>query len=96
MNRPGRIALLSMITITQGVTLIGGFAAGRQSSEAYTRLAQDYKQLYEETHPLIIDFGPSPNPFAMLFFPVLLGLILTVALLVGEVFDARASGAWRL
>ena len=95
MDRPGRIVVLCMIAILQGVTLVGGFVATRQASEAYSRLAEAYYQLYEETHPdlhLVDLMGLNPpNPFAWLFFPVLLGLILTVALLVGEVFDGTAD-----
>jgi hypothetical protein len=79
----------------QVVTLVGGLVATMQTSEAYSKWTRAYKQLYEETHPggLIIDFGLGPNSFVPLIFPILLGLVLTVVLLIDQVRHATADSS---
>jgi hypothetical protein len=91
MNKITKVGLLSLIAIVQTLTLVGGFIAYEQMSETMTRLKWDYKVLYEETHDLIIDFMPNPNPFAPLIPLVLLGLFLTVVLLVDQVRHRNAE-----
>jgi len=91
MNKTTKVGLLSLIAIVQVLTLVGGFIAYEQMSETMTRLKWDYKVLYEETHDLIIDFMPNPNPFAPLIPLVLLGLFLTVVLLVDQVRHKTAE-----
>jgi len=54
-------------------------------------LEWDYKELYEETHGIIIDYGLTPNPFASLFPLVLLGLFLTLVLLIDQVRHKNAE-----
>jgi hypothetical protein len=74
---------------------VGGFIAYEQMSDMYWELAWSYKELYEETHDLIIDFGPAPNPFAPLIPLALLCLFLTIVLLIDEIrqkYDERAEG----
>ena len=85
MNKITKVGLLSLIAIVQALTLVGGFIAYEQMSQTVWRLEMDYKALYEETHDLIIDFMPNPNPFAPLIPLVLLGLFLTAVLLVNQV-----------
>jgi len=91
MNKITKVGLLSLITIVQALTLVGGFIAYEQMSETMTRLKWDYKVLYEETHDLIIDFGLNPNPFAPLIPLVLFGLFLTVVLLIDQVRHRNAE-----
>jgi len=91
MNKITKVGVLSLITIVQALTLIGGFIAYEQMSETIWRLEMNYKVLYEETHDLIIDFGLNPNPFAPLIPLVLLGLFLTVVLLVDQVRHGNAE-----
>lgn len=91
MNKITKVGLLSLIVIVQTLTLVGGFLAYEQMSETMTRLKWDYKVLYEETHDLIIDFMPNPNPFAPLIPLVLFGLFLTVVLLVDQVRHKNAE-----
>ena len=79
MNKTIRIGLLAAILAAQLLTLIGGFIAYEQLSETIWRLKWDYKQLYEETHDLIIDYGPEPNPFAPLVPLILSSILLAVA-----------------
>jgi hypothetical protein len=91
MNKITKAGLLSLIAIVQALTLAGGLIAYEQMSETMTRLKWDYKVLYEETHDLIIDFMPNPNPFAPLIPLVLFGLFLTVVLLVDQVRHKNAE-----
>lgn len=85
MNKVAKIGLLSLIAIVQALTLVGGFFAFRQMSEALMSLQRDYVVLHEEAHGLRIDFGINPNPFAPLFPLVLFGLFLTVVLVVDQI-----------
>ena len=84
MNKIIKAGLLSLIALTQAITLVGGFFAYQQLSEVIFGLEAEYKKLFEETHELIIDFGITPNPFAPLIPLVLLGLLLTLVLLVDQ------------
>jgi hypothetical protein len=85
MNKTAKIGLLSLIAILQLLAIVGGFIAYEQMSDTMSKLMWDYKQLYEETHEVIIDYGIISNPFAPLFPLVILGLFLAVVLLVDEV-----------
>jgi hypothetical protein len=91
MNKTAKVALLSLIVIVQVLMLVGGFIAYEQMSEAMLKLQMDYKNLYEETHELIIDYGLVPNPFAPLFPLGLLGLLLTAVLLIEQVRQKNAE-----
>jgi len=93
MNKITKAGLLSLIAITQTLTLVGGFFAYEQMSERLTRLQMAYIALYEETHPdhpQILGLDP-PNPFAPLVPLVLFGLFLTVVLLVDQVRHKNAE-----
>jgi len=80
-----KVGLLSLIAIVQMLTIVGGFFAYKQMSGMLWKLRWDYKELVEKTGGLIIDYGLTPNPFAPLLPLVLLGLVLTIALLVDEI-----------
>jgi len=91
MNDTTKAGVLSLIAIVQVLTIVGGFVAYEQMSETINRLEWDYKQLYEETHDVIIDSGIVPNPFAPLFPLVLLGLFLTAVLLIDQIRHKNAE-----
>ncbi len=92
MNKITKLGLLSLIAITQTLTLIGGFIAYEQMSEAMARLRWDYKVLLEETHGgLIVDYMIDPNPFAPLIPLVLLGLFLTLVLIADQLSHRKAE-----
>jgi len=93
MNKTTKVALLSLIVIVQVLMLIGGFIAYEQMSETIWRLEWNYKELYEETHGLIIDYGLTPNPFAPLFPLGLLGLFLTAVLLIDQIRHRNAENS---
>jgi len=90
MNKIIQVGLLSLIIITQSLTVVGGFFAYRQMSGTILELEAEYKKLYEETHGGIIDFGLNPNPFAPLVPLVLLGLLLTLVLLIDQIRYKKA------
>ncbi len=60
-------------------------------AETISKLQGDYKELYEETHGLIIDYGLTPNPFAPLVPLTLLGLFLTAVLFIDQVLHRNAE-----
>jgi len=95
MKRNTKVGLLFLVIVLQISTIVGGFIAYEQMSDMYWKLAWSYKELYEETHDLIIDFGPVPNPFAPLIPLALLCLFLTIVLLIDEIrqkYGERAEG----
>jgi len=91
MNKTTKAGLLSAITIVWGLTIVGGFIAYERMSATVLRWQWKYKQLVEETHGIIIDYFPTPNPFAPLVPLVLLGLFLTVVLLIDQVHHKNAE-----
>jgi hypothetical protein len=91
MNKITKVGLLSLIAIVQMLTIVGGFIAYEQMYETVSKLMWDYKNLYEETHGVIIDYGLIPNPFAPLFPLILLGLFLTVVLLIDQIRHKNAE-----
>jgi hypothetical protein len=62
-----------------------GFAAHQQMHEMLWDSMLAYKELVEEKGEVIIDFGLIPNPFAPLLPLVILGLLLTSALLIDAI-----------
>ncbi len=85
MKKIMKVGLLCLIAIVQVSTIVGGFIASQQMSETLGQSLWRYKELYEETHGGIIDYGLPPNPFSPLLPLVLLGLFLTIVLLIDEV-----------
>ena len=80
-----RIGLLSLITLVQIATIVGGYFAYEEMSERYRRLWGTYADLVLETQGFFIDPRLQSNPFRPLLPLVLFGLFLTVVLLVDEV-----------
>lgn len=86
MNKTIKTGLLSLIAITQTLTLVGGFIAYRQMSETMSRMQWAYIELLEETHPTLwVTLGLTPNPFAPLIPIVLVGLFVTLVLLIDQI-----------
>jgi hypothetical protein len=90
MNKIIKVGLLSTIAVTQALTLVGGFFAYRQMSKTLWELQVAYKELFEETHGGIIDFGLTPNPFAPLVPLALLGLFLTLVLIADQLSHKKS------
>jgi hypothetical protein len=82
MTKAGVLALIALMQ----VAVIGGvLAAYRQLSATLSRWQWEYKQLYEATHDLVIDFGIIPNPFLPWLGLLLLSFCGTLGLLIDQI-----------
>jgi len=92
MNRRMKVGLLAFVASIQAAMVIGAFLAQRQMNQIIWDLEMDYKELFEQTHEVIIDFGLTPNPFLPLYLLSFLILSMMFVLLVDEIHQIYAAG----
>jgi len=92
MNRIIKVGLLAFVASIQAAMVAGAFLAQRQMNQIIWDLEMGYKELFEQTHEVIIDFGLTPNPFLLLYLLGFLSLFITFVLLVDEIHQRYATG----